>query len=325
MTQSDLIQNLHTLVSHNVIGDKQLFSRYKGFRAELELEQKFADDYPKATLRKGGIIISKSSKKSSLNDSVYFTLLPSDEDLKPYQRIYHYLSRLGFKGMYLTHYDSTEWEEHPVMCFPKNSISLPVPKLVIYSYDITKDIFIETGKNPSIITDFFDTVSERHSNRYPIKESTFEWLEKNLSKFDEKWVLDLYMNRLFFDGFIGFGKKKGKSSDIDLIVERTDSLKLIEIKEKDLPKKATKGFGLDVPRIRDFQRIMTATGLSFHLIVKHINDQKERKLVGWKFISVEDFIEATDLEKTVMGGTGMRSVHSENPTVICPLEKFGTF
>lgn len=32
MNKTQIIEDIHTLVSHNVIGDLQLMSRYKGFR-----------------------------------------------------------------------------------------------------------------------------------------------------------------------------------------------------------------------------------------------------------------------------------------------------
>ena len=163
---------------------------------------------------------------------------------------------------------------------------------------------------------------KRGKNQYAIEPACKEWLIAHLSPFSEKQLLKIYMDRLFFDGFIGFSKDKGKSSDIDLIVIRpSGEYRFIEIKEKDLPR-SKQGFGLDVPRIKDMERIQEQSSIEYHLVVRHINNQKDRELIGWKYIAINDFINDVKGNKAVEGGTGMRSSNSSNPTLICSLNKF---
>ena len=58
MDKSQLISGIHALVSNNVIGPKQLDSRYKGFKGELYFEKFFSQKYAMYTVLDGGIIIS---------------------------------------------------------------------------------------------------------------------------------------------------------------------------------------------------------------------------------------------------------------------------
>ena len=91
-----------------------------------------------------------------------------------------------------------------------------------------------------------------------------------------------------------------------------------------LVKKAKKGFGLDVPRINDFQTIQEASGLKYFLIVRHVEDQKTRTFKEWLVIAIDEFVKDVEGGKTVEGGTGMRSIYSNNPTLICSYDKFNT-
>lgn len=85
----------------------------------------------------------------------------------------------------------------------------------------------------------------RSRNRFEIEKQTFIWLQKNISEFSRPQLLKIYMNRLCLDGFTGFGKQTGKPSDIGMIVKNSaGKFSLIEVKEKDLPKKNKKVSGL---------------------------------------------------------------------------------
>lgn len=311
------------MVSHNVLGDKQLFSRYKGFRAELLLEEYLKINFSKICLFQGGLILSKDNQESSLNNALYVTVVPEEYNLNSYLELYDRLSGLDFEKMYLVVYSRDNWTEKLVMEFNENSIYLPVPDFKIYTFNIENRHFRFEGGKINIITDFFDSVDVRKSNKYPITRESEDWLRLELNKFSESSLQNIYVNRLILDGYIGFGKKRGKISDVDLILRKIDSsYRLVEIKEKDLPKKAKKGFGLDVPRINDLRRIELKSGIPYQLIIRQVNNQKDRNLIAWKYISITDFIDDCKDDITVNGGTGMRSSYSSNPTLICSYHKF---
>tara|TARA_R110000744_G_scaffold114988_1_gene215056 strand:- start:8504 stop:9481 length:978 start_codon:yes stop_codon:yes gene_type:complete len=322
MTKAEIISNIHTLVSHNVIGEKQLMSRYKGFRGEFSFENYIRTKYKKYVLLDGGIIFSIDNSESSLNNSVYLTATNSQSGLEDYKNIYKRLSNIGFKKMFFVLYNQENWKDFTVMHYPDKDVNLPIPDFKIFEYDGVGNTFEATNNQISIFSDLFFDFPIRKKNSFPITEQSKLFLIEALREYELEDIIKMYVNRLFLDGFVGFGKNKGKISDIDLILKRPDgAYRLIEIKEKDLARKIV-GFGLDVPRLDDMNRIRQESGLDYFLVVRHIADQSERKLIGWKMISIKEFDNQVCGQKPTEGGTGMRSLNSVNPTVICEVEAF---
>lgn len=270
----------------------------------------------------GGYIISIDNSESSLNNSIYFTCLPLISDRDEYLEIYNALSAIGFCKMYLIHYDDN-FLQKDVMYFENEIIQFAVPGFEIFLYNEFSKKFEFEGNDISILTKNYNSVSVRGKNKYPIEDDLRIWLLNNLSQFSKKELKQLYVERLIFDGYIGFSKLKGKPSDIDAIgVLNSGVYEFLEIKEKDLPKKEKKGFGLDVPRINDFYRIQSKTKIDYRIFVRHINNQVERTLLEWLETSLDEFLLDIKNEKEVEGGTGMRSVLSSNPTKICSFDCF---
>lgn len=321
MDKEEILNGIHTLLSKNVIGGKQMLARYKGFRGELFFENLLLKKYPDFEIMDGGIIMSKDSSESSLKNSMYFTILPNNTNLSNYREIYSKLSKIGFLEMYLILYND-EWVEKEVMKFENESINLKVPSFTIKKFDYKIQNFVPTNNDISTVTNFLQDQPKRNGSKYPIEDSCKDWLTENLTQFDKSQLLNIYMDRLFFDGYIGFSKNKGKSSDIDLIIKKpTGEYRLIEIKEKDLPK-SKKGFGLDIPRIKDLRYIQEKSTLEYHVVIRHINNQIDRNLIDWKTISIQEFWNNVKDQKSIEGGTGMRSSQSSNPTLICSLSQF---
>lgn len=322
MNKTQIIEDIHRLVSYNVIGDKQLMSRYKGFRGELFLNKLLTFKKDRELYEGGMIISTDESAKSSLDDAVYINIVDKTKYNDTYLEIFRLLSTLKFKSMYLIVYDTFKLINTPVMIYDDETVAFDVPEMVVMYYDSASNTFSETDEGILGITNEFENQSVRYKNTHPIEDSSEKWLQTELSNFEEKELYQLFMTRLILDGYTGFGKKKGKPSDIDLITKKNGLYSLIEVKEKDLPKQAKKGFGLDVPRLNDFIRITEATGLPYYLIVREIDNQTDRNFKAWKYISIKDFAEDVSEQDTVTGGTGMRSVNSVNPTLICSYEKF---
>ena len=323
MTIENLIEGIHTLVSHNVIGSKQALSRYMGFRAELFFEDYLVQRYSQYRILDGGIIISKDSAISSLDNSVYITVV--SQDAADYADLYKSLSAVGFKQMFIVLYTDDSFSSRNVMEFRDGAISLNVPALTVKQFNIDSGEFDLASEDITVITGLFKKNTERGKSRYPVSPESGKWLMDNLKFFSYSQLLKIYMTRLLFDGFIGFGLQKGKPSDIDFILRRPDGrFRLLEIKEKDLTKNNTIGFGLDVPRLEDLARISNTTGIDYFLVVRQINNQTDREFVSWKKISIKDFEDGVEGAAKVKGGTGMRSIYSHNDTLICPLELFDT-
>ena len=322
MNKTQIIEDIHTLVSHNVIGDLQLMSRYKGFRGELFLNELFKTKKDRELYEGGMIISTNKSAASSLDDAVYINIVDKAKYNDNYIEIFRLLSTLDFKSMYLIVYDTDYLINTDVMIYEDETIAFDIPKMDVKLYDLNTNSFSEANDGIVTITNEFENQSKRNKNTYTITEDSKIWLIDELSAFDENELYHLFMTRLILDGYIGFSKVKGKPSDIDLITKKNENFSLIEVKEKDLPKQAKKGFGLDVPRLKDFDRISKSTGLPYFLIVREVDNQTDRNFLGWKYINITDFIEDVKGEAEVEGGTGMRSSYSNNPTLICSYEKF---
>ncbi len=321
MTNEEILNNLHTVVSHNVIGDKQCFARYKGFRSELFIHSEVSKN-PESQLLKGGVFISMNpDSSSSLDECIYYVIVNNEVSIIDYIPIFSKIKRLNPQHMFIVRY-SNKFEIKSVMTYKDITVSLPVPDFQIYEFNKSDEKFELKGNDIRMLKDCFTEEIERKRNSYPVYDSTKEWLIDNIKNVDNSVLLDLYVDRLIFDGFLGFSIIKGKPSDIDLISKRADGINFIEIKEKDLPKKAKQGFGLDIPRIKDFQRIQQTTGCKYYLFVRQIDNQTDRNLIQWRYILIEDFIKNIKDQIPVEGGTGMRSINSSNPTLICGLEKF---
>lgn len=133
----------------------------------------------------------------------------------------------------------------------------------------------------------------------------------------------MYVQRLIFDGYIGYSRKHGIPSDIDAIIysEKLKSYALLEVKEKDISKRPPQGFGMDVERIADLSKLKSSTQIPIYCIVKQIDNQKDRNFLPWKIIELDSF--KKNLAKlTIQGGSGMGFENGQYPTQICPYEHF---
>lgn len=318
-----VLEYLHILVSNNVIGDMQYSSRYKGFRGELEYYSWFRDNRKESHMHNGGYLIPTIANNNALIKPVYFIANNKAPD-KIEKRIYSAIASLDCKKMFYFQYDDSisisKWKREDIMTLGQ---VIPVPDFRVFEYDNKLSKFIPS--KISTFTDTFKPYKTRNTNTYPIYEKTKILYIEKLSVYNYKDLVNLYVERLFFDGYIGFGRERGIPTDIDLIVESRDKegkLYLLEIKEKDLSKTPPVGFGMDVSRIEDINKISSITGLPYYYIVRHVNNQRDRKFIEWLAIDMNSFTEKIRSANTIEGGTGMRSANSSNPTKVCPYNNF---
>lgn len=321
-----ILENLHTLISYNVIGDKQYDFRYKGFRGELEFYAWFRKNRDETHMHSGGYLLPVISGKNALDNPIYFTTNaspPTDIDLQ----IYKSISKLACLKMFYIQYDDSvpinDWECIDVMSFNKN---IPVPEFIVYEYNTELSEFISS--NVEALINSYKKLGNRSKNSYPITNETKLFHINSLLNYETKDLLNIYVDRLLFDGYIGFGREKGIPTDIDLIVESRNGvgdLQLLEIKEKDLSKRAPQGFGMDVSRSDDITNISHVTGLPYLYIVRRVDNQQDRNFLEWLTINMDVFANAINNVDVIEGGTGMRSINSSNPTKVCPYGKFKRF
>ena len=163
---------------------------------------------------------------------------------------------------------------------------------------------------------------ERKKPTYSIDQNNKKYCFDLLINYEKNELIKIYLDRLIFDGYIGYSKYKGSPSDIDVIRKRKGGFDFIEIKEKDLSKTPPKGFGMDVSRMKDVLLLHKISSFPYYYFVMKINNQTDRKKDGWYYISIDEFYKNTASSKTINGGAGMASVSFSHPTVVCDFEKF---
>lgn len=313
-----LLDKLHQLICYNVIGDLQYQNRYVGFNGELSFMEWYSEHRPHHNIFDGGYFMPTVEGNSCYQDSIYFTV--SSESFEDYLPIYKHLSYLQLKRYFFIQYDDTiapeNWEQIDLL---GTGISLPVPVFKVWEF-LTDTASFKEGSINDLLSNYEKIEQYKPVNRVP-HELGKRWIAK-LEKFDHKLITQLYVQRLIFDGLLGFKVKRGIPSDIDCIVmNEKGKLVFVEVKEKDPSKRGTPGFGMDVHRIESLAHLASATKLNVAYVVRRVKDQVTREFVEWRSISILDFIDKLD-ENPIEGGTGMRSVHSSNPTYICDLAHF---
>lgn len=317
--KNNLLDVFHTVLSQNVLGDQQYESRFKGFIGELSFQEWARRNRDLSIFYTGGYLLPRTLKKRSIESPIYFTVSPDRPDR--YSKIYFSLSKLDCEAMFFIH-----WNKE--ICFSQWQVTenilqgaeLKIPSFTVYQFNKAllefKAVSIDTFLN------YFPLKESRTQSR-PIPHSTIHNWKNKLLSYEYDDLLELYVQRLFFDGFIGYSREHGIPSDIDSIVfsKKSNSYFLLEIKEKDISKRPPRGFGMDTDRINDLTILKHLTGLDIFYIVRQIDNQTNRNLVAWKIINLHDF--STNLsETTLQGGSGMGIKNGQYPTRICPYEYF---
>ena len=318
-SKNNLLKALHTVLSKNVLGEKQYISRFKGFVGELNFHEWVRQNRDISNFFTGGYFIPKLPKSRSIINPIYFTVSSDHPDR--YIKIYDSLSKLPCEHLYFIQWDKNipfdQWHISEQILFNE---SLKTPKINVFQYDPTTHHFHKTS-----LETFLNHFPSRVNTIQPqqISQSIVNLWQEKLVGFAFESLLDLYVQRLIFDGYIGYSRVHGIPSDIDAIAYKPDtqSYTLIEVKEKDLSKMHPQGFGMDISRIKDLTDLSTATGLAISYVVKRIDNQKDRNFLEWKIISLQNFINHLQ-DRTIQGGSGMGFENGHYPTQICPYQYF---
>ena len=318
--RSRILEDLHTLLSHNVIGPFQYEPRYVGFYGELAALQHFRE--LGVEFLSGGLMIPLNpSDQIPSSESIYVNI-GDEAEIEQYHALFSIIARLGFEHMYFISHDAEfeNWEREDIMGF---GTEIAVPNCQLYIFDQEKNQLEATSESPTTIGDLFANVEgERGTNRYPIFEGYKQHHLTRMREFCAQDLLDLYVSRYVLDGLIGFAKNHGIMTDIDCVIIRDETYVLCEIKEKDLSKKPPQGFGMDTRRMEQLISISDLTELPYLYIVRRVEEQTRRWFLEWRMIDMIDFQTHTTGLREIEGGHGMRMRGSSNPTLVCPIEYF---
>ena len=320
-----ILTALHDLLSHNVIGSVQYKNRYNGFTAELDFQEWFDANREDAPID-GGMFIPTIKSGNPFENAVYFTC--SESSPSDFVEIYSSASTLASKGSFFIRYDTAthyaDWERKQLFQSQQNG-QFVEQLFHIPPYEVFK--FNPKTKEFSIcpVTDIsgrFSKATNALEKKYIPEDLKNHFLQK-FQQFSVKSLLRLYVERLFFDGFLNLTFSRGAPLDIDSFVRTKDGgLCLLEIKEKDVSKRDPKGFGMDLRRVDSLSILSDTFSTRVFYVVRHVNNQTERQFVNWMIIELEKFKSQIAHSPTKEGGTGMRSTSSQNPTKVCRLEHF---
>ncbi|KXO78224.1 hypothetical protein AYL20_07560 [Acinetobacter venetianus] len=314
-----ILNSLHHLIANNVLGQNAYISRFKGFVAELDFLPWMRAKRPNIPIFTGGYFVPNHYVSNSLISPVYFTVCNSAPN--DYIEIYRRIALISCHRMLFIQWDnSVPVNQWPLIDVMNTESPIPVPAMNCYEYDNQSNSFTQID-----ISNFFNTFTDKKPNRKAneIPVEAYNSGISSLQSFEYSDILNLYVQRLIFDGYIGFSKVKGSPSDIDSIIfsPQNNNFAFIEIKEKDLSKKPPQGFGMDLGRINDLLKLEQTTGWPAYYLVRHVNNQQERKFVGWRMISMNKF-KSNLADSIIQGGTGMGFTTGQYPTQICPFENF---
>jgi hypothetical protein len=322
----NVLNELHDLLVHNVIGDKQYNSRYNGFIAELDFQSWYEKNRVRSLID-GGMFIPTEKSNNPFLSAIYIT--SSDKPTDGYIEIYSKACVItpNLAGLFFIKYEPEfyeTWNKSVLFHVWSNGVlaekSFSIPPFEVYEFEPSSKSFnICTMTN---ILKYF-TKSKEHLREATVPNEMKDTFISKLSKFKFEHILKLYLDRLFFDGYLNLTYTRGAPLDIDAFVYgKKGELCLLEIKEKDISKKEPQGFGMDLRRIESLNELTQLFKSRTCYVVRHINDQKERKFVDWRLIDFKDFKKHIENSPIITGGTGMRSKNSYNPTQVCAFENF---
>jgi hypothetical protein len=324
-SKQDILEALHQLLLHNVNNNGAYKNRYNGFYGELCFNNFYRNDESRHTFS-GGVFIPTEKGGDPFDSSVYYTVCKQAPNL--YKHIYSAVAELADKGLFYFQYSldknvlysqkllfqSQRGTDHPV-----NDVTLPFPCFTVFKFNFQKQEF-----EISSVEDFQKLFKVQKTILQPtfvpkIMEDSFK---EKLLEFSINELLDVYFNRLIFDGITGYCIEKGSPLDIDLFTykEADGKYRIIEVKEKDLSKNDPIGFGLDTRRIESLKRIEQTTLMKAIYVVRQIKDQDVREFENWRYITLDDFSKNVDSNNVVEGAPGMAL--GEAHTNICLNEHF---
>jgi len=333
-TKQYLINGIHELIYNNVFcSDPQsrywsnvaangYERRFIGYRAELEFRI-LMDSYKIERLDGGWMLPRKKGKRCLDESSVYFTI--SSNPHKIYQGIYSLLEKIRFERMFFIEYlpepEISRWEVEDLY---GTGIMIPHPSYRCYEFKRNAFVDVSGGRcNIGALLELYNRKETPYRASYSLNQDPPSFAETMLGTYPLEYLVDILANRFIFDGLLGMNVEKGIPSDIDLIIERNGSLSLVETKEKDISKREPVGFGMDVDRMKDMLAIEERTGLPYYYVVREVNNQVERKFLGWRRIAIRRFYDLTRGYGTIEGGTGMATArNTDHPTLVAPAQHF---
>jgi hypothetical protein len=126
------------------------------------------------------------------------------------------------------------------------------------------------------------------------------------------------------------GRNLSYGMDFDGIIIENEKYFVVETKEKD-PGPSNKEnvppsewfFGWDTLRMLWYMYLIKTTEINCYSVILEINNQKERKLIGWKRCELLKLCRSINYSSAISGGVGMGT--TKGSTTIAPYSAFEEF
>lgn len=294
LTKAQIVDAIYDILTTTVANNRFFEARARGFRSELEFENYVKSK--KLNILTGGQFLFRQRNNQGFHQLVYVTV--TFESPKNYLSLYNKISQLPIVTdlFFIELEPINKWSscDIPVsrMGTTIKNRSIPCPTFKIFKYDSEKFV----SSNVSSI-----------QNLFPVKNSTAICSQKNklvynyLSDYPEDDIAEILANRYFLDVLLR-NYKKGMI-DFDFIIENKEGFIAVETKEKDPGGSGNnKYFGWDSRRLSWYLYLKQRICIDGWYVIREVNNQKQRNLVAWKYVTIDEFARAASWLSEMGGG-----------------------
>ena len=290
-------------------------ARAKGFKNEIEFDYVLKNKGIE-TIDAGQCLFVKKRGNNLENKILYVTV--SDDDKSKYVKLYEKMNELHeIKKLFFVEIGNIEtWETIDLTVKnskdEKTSRQILKPKFTLFEFNDSKWIKSEFD----VLNDMLERTKLRTA-----KKKNNEYFQY-LKKYSIKELMKIYCNRYFLD--VQLESYSKGMIDFDHIVQDGNVYKFVETKEKDPmkddknPSDTTKwAFGWDSRRFSWYMYLKLQLGIDTDYVIREIDNQKDRNLVGWKKSTLEK-IEILLVGKKVllMNSAGMHHGYRKDLVVV---------
>ncbi len=324
MNKEELIDNIYTVLSRSICMANSYNRRSRGFVSELM----FKNSCKKNNLEylDGGWIFFMGGSLDVEKKANYITV--STDTKSRYNNFYSRLDKSPMiKSMFFAEIEcEDEWRNKRLYVPGNTVIEIPEPRYRVYEFIDGEFIDSDIGLFLDLYQMKKGPVSGR--SRFYNQTNKSKSMLNYLADFEKNDLLEVYANRYIID-ILMKDRVYNAPMDFDGILKNKEDYTVIETKEKD-PGPSNRGadrtewyFGWDAIRLLWYLYLVSTTELDCWNVILEINNQTERRPLGWKKISVEKFCRVMNWNSALQGGVGMGP--TAGSTVVAPYNAFGDF
>jgi len=303
ISSETLVNNLYKILTSQIANTRFYRNRVRGFRSELEFSKKTRKKKI-STLEPGQFLFSNLKRRQQPENHIIYVTVSSDNKTR-YVNFYKTIKKLDEveKLFFIEIGPSSSWEQKKIIVknVKKKKIDDIIPKPFFTVFEFAGSKWKSSN---------FDAIKKMLVKRNPricAKKSSSGF--KYLKNYTKNELIPIYCSRYFLDiELIDYNKGM---IDFDHILKKGNNFTLVETKEKD-PMKDKKhpknkklwAFGWDSRRFAWYYHLKHELDLNSWYVIREVNNQTQRKLVGWRKIDFEKFCKCASWLAERAGGGG---------------------